>query len=287
MAAKEDNKKAEDIISLEAARKSRNSESIEKEKAVEYTVSVPEVMDRIAKAIEEYKKELEVRREKREDSQKRDIDKGEFICLLSGISTCRRMPGIPQHMGYRGLYQCQSAEDVKAAREHLEEVFNIHDEDSMKETLWGICVNHDYRQFESFWEGHPAFDTAALKTRGRSAFESAKACAEKLSPIVGKNGFLAWDINEQIGMCRKVYACGLISQERFIELTVPLAKKARQAFHTWEEYAISCLCGAAYFGYRNHDSEENQWSFFELNKNILENLLADDGAWGKNKFKPV
>lgn len=299
MAVNKDNKKPDDIISLDAARKHKNDERAEgaaaekavkeagEEKEVEYTISVPAIIDKIAEDIKEYKKELEAREEKRGEAGKKDIDKAQFICLLSGISTCRRMPGIPQHMGYRGLYQCRNAEDAEAARKHLEEVFNIHDEESMKKTLWGICVNHDYRQFESFWEGNPAFDIKVLKSRGRSAFESAKECASKLAPIVGKQGFMAWDINEQIGMCRKMFACGLLSEEQFTQLTIPLAKRALRSFKSWEEYAVSCLCGAVYFGYRNHDTEESQLDFFRLNKTLVDKLLEDNGAWGRNKFKPL
>ncbi|RGY99909.1 DUF1266 domain-containing protein [Clostridium sp. AM58-1XD] len=151
----------------------------------------------------------------------------------------------------------------------------------------GICVNHDYRQFESFWEGRPDFDVKDLKTKGRTAFESAKACAEKFVPLVGKQGFLAWDINEQVGMCRKMYACGLLSEEGFKELTVPLARNAFRRFQSWEEYAVSCLCGAAYFGFRNHDNEDSQWEFYQLNKGIVDHLLSENGAWSRNKFKPL
>lgn len=286
MASYEEKEKKQDgIIDLSQARKNRK-EGHEKEnkEPVEYSVNVPEVMDRIAAAIADYKKELMERSQ--DQSEKRPIDKGEFICLLSGISTCRKMPGIPEHMGYKGLYLCRSEEDMKAAREHLEEVFGIHDEDSMKKTLWGICVNHDYRQFETFWEGNPEFDVSILKSAGRTAFESAKACAEKFKPIVGKQGFRAWDINEQIGMCRKLFACGMINDKRFTELTVPLAKSAYRHFSSWEEYAVSCLCGAAYFGFRNYDNDENQWDFFQLNKTLVDHLLGEKGAWRLNQFKP-
>lgn len=285
MAANEDSKKNDTIISLDAARKNRKEEESGQE--VEFTVSVPAVIDKIAEEIRQYKEELEKKAEERKEDSKANIDKGQFICLLSGISACRTMPGIPHHMGYRGLYQCQSEKDIEAARNHLEQVFHIHDEDSMKETLWGICVNHDYRQFESFWEGHPAFDVKILKTKGRSAFESAKECAAKLAPVAGKQGFLAWDINEQVGMCRNLFACGLLSEERFRQLTIPLAKRALREFHSWEEYAVSCLCGSVYFGFKNHDTEENQWDFFQMNKKITDSLLTDNGPWGRNKFKPL
>ena len=89
-----ENKKTDGIISLDAARKNRKEEPVPKE--LEYSIHVPEVMDRIAKDIAEFKKELEERAKGRDENNKHDIDKGQFICLLSGISTCRKTPGIPE-----------------------------------------------------------------------------------------------------------------------------------------------------------------------------------------------
>ena len=88
-------------------------------------------------------------------------------------------------------------------------------------------------------------------------------------------------------MCRRMFACGLLTEERIIKLTVPLAKHILKNFNSWEEYAVSCLCGAVYFGFRNHDTEQSQWEFFQLNKKILESLLSDSGAWGRNQFTPL
>ena len=285
MASNENKKKPDGIINLDAARKNSKAEPAEKE--VEYTIYVPPVIDRITEEIKAFKNDIEAKAKERGDEGKKQVDKGQFICLLSGISTCRKTPGIPHHMGYKALYKCRNEQDAEAVRKHLEDVFNIHDEESMKETMWGVCVDHDYRQFESFWDGHPVFDVKLLKTRGRSAFESAKECASRLAPFVGPKGFMAWDVNEQVGMCRRMFSCGLLTEERFIKLTVPLAKHILKNFNSWEEYAVSCLCGAVYFGFRNHDTEQSQWEFFFLNKKILESLLSDSGAWGRNQFTPL
>ena len=48
------------------------------------------------------------------------VSREEFTLLLSGISTCRRIPGIPVHMGYESLYHCESEEDARQVKEHLE-----------------------------------------------------------------------------------------------------------------------------------------------------------------------
>lgn len=210
------------------------------------------------------------------------IDRKEFTFLLSGISTCRKVPGIPVHMGYEELYHCENEENANLAKEHLKKLFGVVDKDSLMRTCMRFYSGCDeYEQFMTFWCDAPMFDINELSPEGLQGFSQCKDLAEKFYPIVKEKGFYAWDINERITLCRTAVACGIISDDEFWELTDDWVRMAQAIYQSFAEYAISCLCGAVYEMAR-YDSDANQ--FFEINRNIVENLMGTDGAWLRNKW---
>lgn len=76
-------------------------------------------------------------------------------------------------------------------------------------------------------------------------------------------------------------ACGIVSEERFWELTDPWVRQAQVFYHSWQEYAISCLCGAVYFMSHHGTVDE---SFYNLNYNLVRHLFEDGGAWRRNAW---
>ncbi len=86
------------------------------------------------------------------------VSREEFTLLLSGISTCRKLPGVAEHMGYEKLYHCGTEEAAALAREHLEEMYGIHDRKTLEEAMlreFSEC--EQYEQFRTFWIGAPMF----------------------------------------------------------------------------------------------------------------------------------
>ncbi len=212
-------------------------------------------------------------------------DRKRFTLLLSGISACRKMPGIQEHMGYETLYHCRNEKDAKEAREHLLKMYDIrtHDTESLKAALireFSEC--EQYEQFRTFWVGAPMFDLSQLRPESRAWFVKSRDMAEIFSPIVRERGFYAWDINERIGLCRKAAACGVISDEEFWELTDLWVRQAQVFYHSWKEYAVSCLCGAVYFMRR--EKEEQLEAFLKLNMNLIRQLFAEGMAWQKSEW---
>ena len=210
------------------------------------------------------------------------VSREEFTLLLSGISTCRRVPGVPAHMGYESLYHCESEEDVRQVREHLERLFHVTDKDSLKRAC--VQVYHgsnEYEQFMTFWSGAPLFDIKELNSDGRRGFLHCKKLAENFLPIVREKGFYAWDIDNIIGLCRSAVACGILTDEEFWLATDPWVRKAQVFYHSYEEYAISSLCGAVYDMGRYDDDVSG---FFDINRNLVENLLGEGGAWQRNSW---
>lgn len=236
--------------------------------------------ERIAKMVMEYKKELEEM-----PVQDNQVSREEFTLLLSGISTCRKAPGIPVHMGYHELYHCTDAGEAEKTREHLERMYGIHDEESFQEACRAeYSGSRQYEQFMTFWSGAPIFDINELNGQGRQYFEECISLSHHFYPILREKGYYAWDINEKIGLLRKAAACGIVSDERFWELTDPWVRQAQVFYHSWQEYAVSCLCGAVYFMSRHAEVDE---SFYNLNYNLVRHLFEDGGAWQRNGwYKP-
>lgn len=210
------------------------------------------------------------------------VTKQEFTLLLSGISTCRKMPGIEKHMGYEKLYECPEYADCEKVADKLEELFGI----DSKQTLVKACFERfsgckDYEQFMTFWKDAPLFDISKLNEEGKKAFEFCKDLAYNFYPLVEEKGFYAWDINERIGLCRHAFACGLITEQDFWDITEIWVRLAQVFYSSFEEYAVSCICGAMYeMGRHNLDLEE----FFNVNMKVLEDLLSEGGAWRRNSW---
>lgn len=217
-----------------------------------------------------------------EKPEGRAVSREEFTLLLSGISTCRKVPGIPMHMGYESLYHCENEEAARQVREHLERLFHITDKDSLYKT--GARIYHgsdEYEQFMTFWCGAPLFDTNELNPDGQKGFLHCKQLAGVFHPIVREKGFYAWDIDNIIGLCRSAVACGILSDEEFWTATDPWVRKAQVFYHSYEEYAVSSLCGAVYDMGRYDDDVRG---FFDINRNLVENLLGEGGAWQRNAW---
>lgn len=210
------------------------------------------------------------------------VSREEFTLLLSGIATCRKVPGIPVHMGYETLYHCEEEEDIRQVREHLGRMFGVKDRDSLMQACYKIYSGSgEYEQFMTFWKEAPLFDLNQLNTNGKAGFLHCKQLAEKFYPLVQEKGFYAWDINERIGLCRNAAACGIISEEEFWQITDMWVRQAQVFYHSYGEYAVSCLCGAIYEMGR-YDQDLN--GFLDINRKIVDNLLEEGGAWQRNAW---
>lgn len=234
------------------------------------------IAQEIAALKEHYIKELS------EKPKGKTVSREEFTLVLSGISTCRKTPGIPVHMGYENLYHCESKKDIKEVKKHLKRLFHIVDKDSLYQTCARVYHSSDeYEDFMTFWCGAPLFDINELIPEARQSFLHWKQLAEVFYPIVREKGLYAWDIDNRIGLCRSAVACGILSDEEFWQVTDPWVRKAQVFYHSYEEYAISSLCGAVY-DMRRYDDDVS--GFFDINRNLVENLLAEGGAWQRNAW---
>ena len=178
-----------------------------------------------------------------------------FPILLAGVPALRKVPGLAtlEDAGeayFTSIPYCLSGEDRQKTREHLEQVYGITDRDSMaafcQNELW---VHPEYLDFESFWEGRPAFSLDELNPGARTTFQRLSGFARQFQPFVGRRGFLAWDISETLGHLRMACACDLISPQEYKELSQHWVEQAA-AFHSWDEYAVGLVCGAAYWAFR-------------------------------------
>ncbi|MEW9125159.1 MAG: DUF2185 domain-containing protein [Thermotaleaceae bacterium] len=233
----------------------------------------------IAKKISLYQRELNELSENREAKK---VNREEFTLLLSGISTCRKAPGIPVHMGYETLYHCESKKDEEMVREHLWKVYGIQNTESLLEFCEReYSVHKQYEQFMTFWVKAPLFDIEELTSEGRKKFEECKKVSEQFYPILNEKGYYAWDINEKIGLYRKAVACGILSDKEFWQLTDPWVRLAQVFYHSYQEYAVSCLCGAVYFMYLGEPDLDN---FFQINFNLVQHLFMEGGAWQRSQW---
>ncbi len=242
---------------------------------MEQNVSMQEVIEELGECKEKYTKAEPA-------ADAKEVTRQEFTLLLSGISTSRRVPGIPVFMGYEQLYHCENDNDIAAAREHMKKMFGVTDKESLIRACRSVFHSSDeYDQFMTFWVGAPLFDINDLNENSKASFDHCINLASKYKDYVGIKGFYAWDINERIGMCRSAAACGIITDEEFWKMTDQWVRVAQVFYHSYGEYAYSCLCGAIY-DMSKYDTNVRQ--FFEINCKILDGLLGEGGAWQRNKW---
>ena len=132
-------------------------------------------------------------------------EKEQFLCLLAALPALRKVPGIPplkegDPAAFITLPACPTPAHADTCRHHLRAVANITD----RQSLLTFC-NQDlrcqtyYLDFEAFWEGRPPFDLAEMSPPERKNLELFRDFAAQFYPLVGRHGFLAWDISECTG----------------------------------------------------------------------------------------
>ena len=207
-----------------------------------------------------------------------------FPLLLAGIPALRRTPGLTtmEELGkdyFTSIPYCRDGEQMALAQQHLKEVYGYSDRDG----LIAFCrdelqIHRQYLDFESFWEGRPAFDMADLTDEAREVFTLCSDFARQFQPFVGRRGFLAWDISETLGHLRAACACRIITKEEFAELSAHWVEQA-SAFHSWNEYALGLVCAGAYWAFRMGSSPEEIAEYIDLNLRLVRQLLKDKRAW--------
>ncbi len=218
--------------------------------------------------------------------EQKPCGRDEFIALLAGIAALRKTPGIPgpDQVPFTVLPSCASPEDEAACRAHLKRVFGIAD----KETLVGFCqheiqVNRQYMDFVAFWEGQPPFALEELNEGALEFFKVARDFSAQFYPIVGHQGYLAWDISETMGHLRNGYACGLLNRSEFDALTEYWLEQTH-IFKNWVEFAASLICGELYWDFR-HGSELGELNKgLDLYGKLVSILLDNDTAWGSGMW---
>ena len=213
----------------------------------------------------------------------------QFIALLAGISALRKTPGIPGP-GQSGpdyfttLPRCASPEAEAQCRAHLEKVFGITDRRSLMDFCNSeIRCHPQYLDFEGFWEGRPPFAIAQLHTKALEAFQTARDFSAQFYPIVGHQGYLAWDISECVGHLRTGYACGLLTREDLDEMAEYWIIQA-QIFKNWTDFAVSAICGELYWDFRHGSKLPELTTGLDLWSRLVGILLNDDTAWGSGMW---
>lgn len=214
------------------------------------------------------------------------VSRKQFTFLLSGVGSFRKVPGIHKHMGFEELYHCDSKEDAGLVREHLKRLFGIEDIDSLVRVCYTMfAAGGEYQQFMTFWKDAPVFDVSQLQPQGVKAFEMCKSKAGHFYPFLREKGFYAYDISEIITLCRIAVAGGIITDEQFYDITDKWVRMAQVFYNSYEEFAVSYLCGGIYDMSKYDDVDLDE--YLALNMQILDILLKNDGPWQRSDwYKP-
>lgn len=251
-------------------------------------------MESIIQTIASFKEAISMRQAELADQDREILDEETFCTVLSGLPSFRRLPGVPEHMGFEGLYHCDTPENAQELKDYLQNVFGITDEETLvqqKQEFFHIF--NEYYDFACEWDGSPNFEVDELEEEGKAAYTNSRDFSALLRDFVGQQGYAAWDIGERIMLIRAACACGIIEDNTAIRLIVDEAKIANELFDNFGDYAISALCGCVYFMFvsMGRTEEEGLSGFLEINMQIISKLFEDDiwslNAWMQKNFKQL
>ncbi|MBO5753026.1 MAG: DUF2185 domain-containing protein [Proteobacteria bacterium] len=251
-------------------------------------------MESIIQTIASFKEAISMRQAELAEQDREILDEETFCTVLSGLPSFRRLPGVPEHMGFEGLYHCDTPENAQELKDYLQNVFGITDEETLvqqKQEFFHIF--NEYYDFACEWDGSPNFEVDELEEEGKAAYTNSRDFSALLRDFVGQQGYAAWDIGERIMLIRAACACGIIEDNTAIRLIVDEAKIANELFDNFGDYAISALCGCVYFMFvsMGRTEEEGLSGFLEINMQIISKLFEDDiwslNAWMQKNFKQL
>lgn len=222
-----------------------------------------------------------------ENEEQEILDPATFCMILSGVPSFRRLPGVPEHMGFQDGYHCDTPEHAQELRDYLESVFGIHDADSLAtQKVEFFHTFNEYFDFACEWDGHPNFSLDDLDDEGRKNYIASRDFAENLRDLVHEHGFLAWDIGERIMLTRAAFACDIIDEAAYIQMMSQEGHACNEIFDNFIDFATSALCGAVYYMFvsmgRTED-EEGLAPFLDINLKIVSKLFQD-GIWSTNAW---
>lgn len=251
-------------------------------------------MESIIQSIASFKEALYSQLVEIADQDREILDEETFCNVLSGLPSFRRLPGVPDHMGFEGIYHCNTPEDTQELKDYLQNIFGITDEESLVQQKHEFFhLFNEYFDFACEWDGHPNFSTDDLDETGKDAYIQSREFSVLLRDFVGQQGYAAWDIGERIMLIRAACACHIIDDDTAIRLITDEARIANEMFSNFADYAISALCGCVYFMFvsmgRNED--EGLSGFLDINMKIVSKLMEDDiwslNAWAQKNYKQL
>lgn len=182
------------------------------------------------------------------------VEKEQFEILLSGVTSVLN--------GYQ-LAELEIGEGIDRSylKQHLKEQFQIEDTASAIEAIKGFLNENtqwQYEQFLGFWSDQPPFDVKDLDGESQYFLNGCMAFAKQFYPFVTEKGFAAFDFGECVRMARECYAVGFLEEDMTKTMIADIGARAFRTFDSWEEFAISYLCGGTYFIYRSTDQNNEQ-----------------------------
>lgn len=255
---------------------------------------ISQQMQSIVDSIATFKSALIERAESLEDDAKEILDPSTFCTILSGLPSFRRMPGVPEHMGFDDNYVCDTDEHAQELRDYLESVFGIRDAETLRtQRVEFFHFFNEYYDFACEWDGRPNFALEDLEDEARSNYIASRDFAYYLRDLVGPTGFLAWDVGERIMLIRAAFACGLIGETDAQSMMYEEGRIANSVFDNFLDFAISALCGCVYFMFvsMGRTEDEGLSGFLDINMKIVSKLFEDDiwsfNAWCENNYKQL
>ncbi|GHU61492.1 hypothetical protein FACS189418_1270 [Clostridia bacterium] len=205
----------------------------------------------------------------------------EFLTLLGAVASL-----MSKHSSFTTISVGEEAtpDDI---RQYLQTRFRVTDKNSFLRSVRVQLMDgaqSEYLQFLKLWNKTGTIKEEDMDEDSREVFAECQSFAEQFYPVIQEDGFYAWDLGETVERVRLAFSCGLIEESLADAILEDVGNRAIAGFKSWTNYAISYVCGGAYFMFRANDRNE------EEGMRMLEQLMekvpllfsdSDLGYWAK------
>ena len=224
--------------------------------------------------------QLQKKMEEKKIEGKLPVKKEQFEILLSGV---------PAVLNHYSLLEIELGEKINLEniRKHLNDTFKVHDKNSAIRFINAFLNNNTQKKYElflSFWQDKPQLNIDELGEEERSVFEIYMGFAKQFYPFLKEKGFAAFDYGESVRLARECYVTGILDYDTVQIMLNDIGTRAFRTFDSWEEYAISYLCGGCFFIFQSTKMNNSEASnMFQTVLHAIEELFfkSQSDVWNR------
>ena len=202
----------------------------------------------------------------------------DFQILVSAVYS------LMKHNDFTSI-QLKDAQGVGAERDKVEKnlrVFGVLDSESATQAIGRASFRGcqwQYSQFDMYDNGDFKNEIDKLRPAAKESFLKCKEFSDQFKDLLGKAGFVAWDMALGVDLMRESVFCDYFNEVTARKMMDDMMKPLLSYFSDWSDFAVSFIAGGTYSAYKNSnfDIKEAESTFDSL-MGFVKRLFEDEAV---------